>query len=57
MVRKPRSEANAGFEVLPTMSLLYKNIFDGEGAGHDSSNYFGPLAGANGSLCQQGTNI
>lgn len=34
-----------------------KNIFDGASAAQKGGNYFGPLAGANGMMCQHRTNI
>jgi hypothetical protein len=43
---------NASFEILPAMSLPYKNIRDGHHRPKIPGALFGPLAGAKGSLCQ-----
>jgi hypothetical protein len=45
-----------GEDVISVLSP-YKNIFDGASAARNRGNYFGPLAGAKGSLCQQRTDI
>ena len=52
-IRKRQREETECF----TKWLSYKNIFDGASAAQKRGNYFGPLAGAKGSLCQQGTDI